>query len=856
VRPKRSSSHFADAPATARLVCVHAAPGLEHDRIHVLLQLVVILPMLRPTLFWRKGGALSPCLARPFSRPRLFVAHPSRRWYAEAALEQKPLESSPLPDHGLSPALQRASWLTVPESTSRVNEVGIQQLSSTLHAQVFPSLHYASDPKLVALSHKHLRLHDLLGKESAISPPINVELPALRGKTLDEHFFNIGMQAAEPYLSLASVFAKAELPPQPAQWLQQSGWTRYDKDGQTTRVDFPDENCVVFDCETLYKESPFPVMACAASTTAWYGWVSPWLLSESDSPRHLVPFGSDASRNRIVVGHNVGYDRQRIRDEYCIQATGNAFIDTMSLHVAVNGMCSQQRPTWMKHQKQKLLKEKLTREASTSLSLSELLGTLDTEDEISELWIARSSINSLMDVAQFHCNITLDKSIRDYFGELDRGGIVDRFNELMSYCASDVSTTHKVYRVVLPAFLDVCPHPVSFAAMLRLSSVFLPVDKSWERYIGNAESTYLKLSADVQNRLITLAEQALEIKDNPDRWSKDPWLAQLDWSGQEIRMLKLKKGEDTPQPAKNQKKPGLPRWYKDLFATNDAPISLTVRSRIAPLLLRLAWEGHPLVWSDKYGWVFRVLKQDDILKFHSKHFTLCDMSDEPVMRVRMDNGGVFFKVPHKDGPTKRVANPMAKGYLAAFEEGTLSSEFAYAKEALDMNAACSYWISARERIKSQMVVWDTDTNMGVDVASVDGLGMILPQIIPMGTITRRAVENTWLTASNAKKNRVGSELKAMVKAPVGYKFVGADVDSEELWIASLFGDAEFGVHGGTAIGWMTLEGTKTAGTDLHSKTAQILGISRNDAKVGFPFVVCQIINSPDFQLRAHLWSGT
>jgi DNA polymerase gamma 1 len=119
----------------------------------------------------------------------------------------------------------------------------------------------------------------------------------------------------------------------------------------------------------------------------------------------------------------------------------------------------------------------------------------------------------------------------------------------------------------------------------------------------------------------------------------------------------------------------------------------------------------------------------------------------------------------------------------------------------------------------------------LETPGANGFGIILPQIIPMGTITRRAVENTWLTASNAKRNRVGSELKAMIKAPPGHKFVGADVDSEELWIASLLGDAEFGIHGATAIGWMTLEGTKAAGTDLHSKTAEILGISRNDAKV-------------------------
>ena len=36
----------------------------------------------------------------------------------------------------------------------------------------------------------------------------------------------------------------------------------------------------------------------------------------------------------------------------------------------------------------------------------------------------------------------------------------------------------------------------------------------------------------------------------------------------------------------------------------------------------------------------------------------------------------------------------------------------------------------------------------------------------------------------------------MVRSPPGYCFVGADVDSQELWIASILGDAKFaGIHG-------------------------------------------------------------
>jgi DNA polymerase gamma 1 len=47
---------------------------------------------------------------------------------------------------------------------------------------------------------------------------------------------------------------------------------------------------------------------------------------------------------------------------------------------------------------------------------------MPTEEE-EELWVGRSSVNSLRDVAKFHCDVTIDKAQRDQFGELDRAGI-------------------------------------------------------------------------------------------------------------------------------------------------------------------------------------------------------------------------------------------------------------------------------------------------------------------------------------------------------------------------------------------------------------------------------------------------
>ncbi|KAI4239665.1 MAG: hypothetical protein LQ349_000212 [Xanthoria aureola] len=714
-------------------------------------------------------------------------------------------------------------------STPRFNQIGVQQLSSHVHPQVFPGPPTIPPQHLVDLSKDHLEKHQLLGKNQDHANPLAFDLPPLYGQTLDEHFFKLGRDASEPWLSQAQAYSRFDLPRPPRKWVKQSGWTKYNQDGSHEAVAAPQEQMLTFDTEVMWRESSYAVMACAASPTTWYAWLSPWLLEESNTDRHLIPLG-DASNERIVIGHNIGYDRARIAEEYDISQSKNFFLDTMSLHVAVNGMCSRQRPTWMKHKKNRDMRDKITNESS-SIELVALLENKMLTEEEEELWVGRSSVNSLRDVAKFHCNVTIDKAQRDSFGELDRAGIQGKLEELLDYCAADVSITHRVYRKVFPAFLEVCPHPVSFGALRHLSSVILPVDQSWRSYIENAEETYSRLSSDVEKRLQDLAIAALESKNDPDNYSQDHWLRQLDWSGQTIKMVKGKKKGDPPRPAARQKKPGMPQWYKDLFATSSAEdISLTVRTRIAPLLLRLSWDGHPLVWSNKYGWTFKV-PIASASQYDDKPVTKCDMADEEDLAIRDDRQHRYFKLPHKDGPQARCASPLAKGYLQYFESGVLSSEYSYAKEALEMNASCSYWISARDRIRSQMAVYQDET-VGVRQSEPGkGLGYILPQVIPMGTITRRAVENTWLTASNAKPNRVGSELKSMIRAPPGYCFVGADVDSQELWIASLVGDAQFQLHGGNAIGFMTLEGTKAAGTDLHSKTAKILGISRNDAKV-------------------------
>ncbi|PPQ82163.1 hypothetical protein CVT24_012553 [Panaeolus cyanescens] len=896
-------------------------------------------------------------------------------------------------------------------------------------------------------------MHGLDPTQGSILPNTSFNLPPLQGTDISEHFHRIGAHAAQPWLNLAKIFTSSQLPPKPEDWHIQAGWTKYyhlpDGSSYCEHVDRPEHNgkleeMLCFDVETMPNLHPYPVLACAVSPNAWYIWISPWLLGQTEDPQCLVPMGSGASTSQIIVGHNVSYDRIRIEEEYNAHENRTRFLDTMSLHVAVSGISSHQRPSWTKYRKEKRDEEQRKEEAVQAIvnlinnvkrtqqsevepeRLAELSrireemeeslqrmkgqpdqGALDDvdsngEDVQAKRWEDITAANSLADVAKLHCGIVLDKQIRNDFLNCEKDYIVDNICDYIDYCASDVEVTHRVYSVVFPAFLEACPHPVSFAGMLTMGSSFLTVDENWERYLKQSDAVWQSLESEVMLKLKKLAEEAKNL--SPEDIANDPWLSQLDWTPKvagksrgidvpevtEVQIpdefnldstikptwylqvstdpfsktsldrilpvllqmsydgyplifntragwhyvangclnpLSLTKGKKTgriftkslvkhlktsaitsphletvsklcageqtntvrdyilkaandalvvpldarssdeflsqldwnpaiverdeanptklnvkryKQPKPPKPPPVLwPKWYWEATKPrpNIAPGSLeiTVRSRIAPLLLRLSWLGWPLFYSREHGFTFRVPSQADF-KSRTAPLSFYDGADESLAKMALEGGFNFYKLPHKDGDQANVASPLGKSFVKYAQDGTLKSPGDEAEEALQMNALCSYWISARDRVMNQLVIWQNENRtLGLPDATSRGndkrYGIIIPQVIPMGTVTRRAIEKTWLTASNAKKNRVGSELKAMVRAPEGYAIVGADVDSEELWISSCMGDAQFGLHGASAIGWMTLEGTKAAGTDLHSKTAKILGISRDQAKV-------------------------
>lgn len=795
----------------------------------------------------------------------------------------------------------------------RVNEMNIQMLSRKIYEQVFNNTAPMQHKKeFLENCRKTLTQHGIAFKDCDYMNDVDFKMPPLHGNNLLQHFETIAEEQARPYRDVVNNLLAAGMLDKPQKWLMQEGWTRYAQNSAPEQVPYPLEEGLVFDVEVCVRNGKAPTLAVAVSDKAWYGWVSRSLLEATMTPitQHhyaldkLIPlesvkkgdvyeFAESVSKPKVIVGHNVSYDRARVKEQYFLEQTKTRFLDTMSLHVCISGITSYQRA---------VLKS-------------------DKPDEEDEVWKASASLNSLSEVHKLYCGREINKETRDVFLEGTLADVKKSFDEVMSYCASDVQATFNVLKQLFPMFLERFPHPATLAGMLEMGTAYLPVNASWNKYVADSEQAYEDL--DIEGRLLLArrADEACQLL-HAEKYKEDVWMWDQDWEVKEVKFLKnpklagrkpdvgaaadnLSQDEEDPDPLDdkfrdllrtrlclshvNAHLPGYPQWYRKLCSkpstTPDwvpGPHLISTSMQVTPKLLHLTWEGYPLHFVRGYGWGFLVPFANDAENQHQLPIEqLLQKCPVPSVKSAQQNSssweafrslskdvqgelarkeyytkarssptegvykgaGVwcnliledccyFLKLPHKDGLSYRVGNPLSKDFLNKFSENVLAGDTAGAEKVLEIARKLSYWRNNRDRIHEQMIVWLDEAGVPKRMRDGNLYGAIIPQIVVAGTLTRRAMEPTWMTASNAHAERVGSELRTMVQSPPGFRFIGADVDSQELWIASLIGDASFArVHGATPLGWMTLSGAKADGTDMHSVTAKAVGVSRDHAKV-------------------------
>ena len=229
------------------------------------------------------------------------------------------------------------------------------------------------------------------------------------------------------------------------------------------------------------------------------GWPPKWLiqaLEESEWTQYgLIPL----PENRLIIGHNISYDRVRARNGYSLNNSEpeNFYFDTLSAHIAVSGLCSGQRWLYVLANKDP---DEMTEEEKRKL-------------EFRPKWAEEGATNSLVNVYNFHV-----AAVRDYFGQEDVHWMKDSDKEirdvfvkathisqlaqrrdLIRYALEDVYYTAELFQSIWPKYRDATPSKVALAGHMFLNGSRIPVSSKWETWIGEVEDTYHSLNREMNS---------------------------------------------------------------------------------------------------------------------------------------------------------------------------------------------------------------------------------------------------------------------------------------------------------------------------------------------------------------------
>uniref|UniRef100_A0A158PMK0 DNA-directed DNA polymerase n=1 Tax=Angiostrongylus costaricensis TaxID=334426 RepID=A0A158PMK0_ANGCS len=377
------------------------------------------------------------------------------------------------------------------------------------------------------------------------------------------------------------------------------------------------------------------------------------------------------------------------------------------------------------------------------------------------------------------------------------------------------------------------PHPASLFGLLNVGNVYIPINENWDLFLKNNDRTSEETKEAGARVLIEAARKVLDVlkPDEGDGVKVDAWFFDVDWS--------FKNGSEYPENyehickviSRNMNEFGDIQhsgkaycFDEFLFYRLPHPSGNHFRMRHEHEKLFLKLNTYPQNVCFHFFLRNRFSKSS-CCKYNHFKIGLRSYKDGTRMIDRLGENGF------QQG-AQNVGDPLGKHFLRYIESKVLRptrhiDEFFVL---LDAVKTTKFWTNYAKRFEAEIPMW-------YDSNDKSRVGAIAPAIIPAGTVSRRSVHKLWVTLTNESGNdRIGTGIKALVQAPSGSVLVGADVDSQEQWLAGLFGDASHATEsyrrpGLTPFSNMMLAGSKADGTDLHSVVANRLKIDRNSAKV-------------------------
>lgn len=568
-----------------------------------------------------------------------------------------------------------------------------------------------------------------------------------------------------PYIEQIMAWREVKEIIQPTNWECPTGWSRWDG-FQWVACEQPPKSCRVVDIETVpvtsYQFSKTgdaepvhwaPICSIALGINDIYVWTQEVGLEIDELP---LTYPGVPGTN---IGHNSGYDNSysmEFHKEYLNSwADRPLSLDTFSLWQVVRGHSNQQR------------------------------AIVKNDEGWQPSWVEETAAASLSDVHEYFFDEALDKGVRDEIVSEGYSYYCDNKSTVLKYCFDDCVATACVLQALLLEWVEANTYKgevqwLTLWSQLLLSQSWLPLDEELAPvFFSNAESAYKEIQEQLNNQVIDVAKalvveysELLEFKelDHDDsnavaHYGKHSayWTGERGFTERDALLIQ----QLDWSPAKSGKNKGLPAWYRSLMSNPS------YGSRITPILLGMTWKDCPITYGEN-GYHYQ---QDDKL----------------------------YPIPN---PSKR-GKPVHSMFMKDFSnDGVLDARIGAmtgnAQEMVEKIHSLTIWTSLRKRVAA--LSWE----------DINGYPTLKDKLPPWGTITRRSVSSfTQVLPKMDKPGKVGSNVRALAKAPKGYKFVGGDYDSQEALLAAEIGDMSTGHRGSSAFSIACHAGGKAAKTTIH-----------------------------------------
>ena len=319
-------------------------------------------------------------------------------------------------------------------------------------------------------------------------------------------------------------------------------WTKIDIKGNVSELSEFEPSASVFDTETFVKGSDCnsPIVGQAVGRDSeGVPSLYMWLHECFDEDIPYIPTKVSVGQNKLLVGHNFAFDRQKILEFFTMERSTNVCFCTMAMMQLIAGVDESQRWALNTDPRRNWSAQKIQQIGSK-------LGLVPAYEFLLK--------KSLPDDAKEPRNVFVKAKTFEEFRE--------KRTTILTYSMLDVIYNLQVFKAGFPEYVEMANHRAVMAGQCSVLDAIVPHIDGWQDWLDRCDAEYAKTEKKIISLFRPYADKIFQ------KWEQDgeipPLLDSLKWDL--VYPKGWRRSKELPDDWHKR-----PRWY-ERFLIGDVKI--------------------------------------------------------------------------------------------------------------------------------------------------------------------------------------------------------------------------------------------------------------------------------------------